>query len=160
MKLNRTPERAAKIRRRFLRRWRRNRIANGYNDDGIGIIKRRLKELGYKNYSTYLASDHWTGTRERLLLERGSICELCKNRGFVQLHHRTYKNLGSELDCELIFLCDSCHHRIHQSERMGVGLERALRRVATKVGDNEFMNKRPRKKPKQPKQHRTNYVNM
>lgn len=116
------------------KRRREKRIDGGYFIDGIGIIMPRLRDLGFKSYRSYLARAHWADVKSAYGIALS--CELCSGTGTgkLQLHHRTYKNLGHETADDLIALCDSCHDRIHQSERMGGkgGLLGALKRASAR----------------------------
>jgi 5-methylcytosine-specific restriction endonuclease McrA len=110
----------------------KRRINAGCYKDGVGSLGWRLNKLGYSNYSSYLSSDHWQNIRHLLILERGKTCQICLTIGSkLNAHHRTYERFGNELLSDLILICDDCHRRIHQSERMGCkgGLEMSLNRV-------------------------------
>lgn len=38
---------------------------------------------------------------------------MCEESKFLQLHHKTYKNLGNEKLSDLVYLCNKCHHETH-----------------------------------------------
>ena len=81
-------------------------------------LSRRLKELGFKTYQDYLASDHWRNVR-RLWMPRRTrndspVCEFClAGQRPLHLHHRIYKNLGRETSRDLVLICESCHDWVH-----------------------------------------------
>lgn len=122
----------AKLRAR--RKWgiriRERRVAAGWAVTGVGSIGWRLKQLGYKTYAAYLSSDHWKRVRG-LFISPGTKCQACLLAEAVNLHHKNYKNLGSETQDDVVPLCGGCHRRVHISETMGckTGLEGALKRV-------------------------------
>jgi hypothetical protein len=120
----------ARVKRRWKRRVVKNRKKGGYYETGVGSLGYRLKQLGYKDYSSYLASPHWKELRSRLILAT-TTCGACTRNSAKALHHQTYERFGAELDQDLIPVCSDCHRRIHQSERHNgsAGLEGALKRI-------------------------------
>ena len=86
----------------------------------------RLKDLGFSSYADYLRSRHWMEFRKRfyrsnrikkMVALRGNIfCEFCCGSDVpLELHHRTYKRLGRELNYDVVLLCRNCHQTIHQN---------------------------------------------
>jgi 5-methylcytosine-specific restriction endonuclease McrA len=80
-------------------------------------LERRVKELGYLSYRHYLRSEHWSRVRIRQIKEKGYICELCKSRNKLALHHKTYERLGAELVEDLQWLCRGCHRKVHNIKK-------------------------------------------
>lgn len=62
-----------------------------------------------KKYNEVIHSFRWRYLRRRLIAMRGYRCQRCKSMGTLQLHHKTYKRLGKELDEDLEVLCIACH---------------------------------------------------
>jgi hypothetical protein len=60
--------------------------------------------MDQKAYNAYLKSDHWRDTRQRKLAINPT-CERCGSTYRLEIHHRTYNNLGRESDDELETLC-------------------------------------------------------
>lgn len=133
--------------KRFWKRARRNREKYGYYQTGLGMLTSRLQDLGFKKYSEYLATQHWKDLRSKLLPE-GTRCSACEDELARNLHHRTYARLGNELPEDLIPLCEKCHTRVHQSERMGKegGLEGALKSITQSNLRRKRRKERERKK--------------
>ena len=66
------------------------------------------------NYHTYIASREWRQNPVRLaeLEASGFRCRLCNGDGTdsaLEVHHRTYANLGNEQPNDLTTLCRRCH---------------------------------------------------
>jgi len=66
------------------------------------------------NYHEYIASREWRQNPVRLAeLEASSFrCRLCNHDGSenpLEVHHRTYENLGNERPGDLTTLCRRCH---------------------------------------------------
>jgi len=90
-------------------------------------LNERLIELGYLTYNKYLESDHWKTLRKRyykggdvknMIMKYGQLCCTfctCINKQ-LNIHHRTYRNLGNEKLGELILLCRDCHYEVHKEE--------------------------------------------
>lgn len=68
------------------------------------------------SYSDYLKTKHWHEYRKRKLAQAGYRCQLCNAKDTVlQVHHRTYENLGAEKDSDCIVLCKDCHTIFHEN---------------------------------------------
>ncbi len=66
------------------------------------------------SYQQYLKTDHWKMKREEFFLKVASKrCHVCFAESKLNVHHRTYKRLGKELDSDLIVFCQDCHHALH-----------------------------------------------
>jgi len=59
--------------------------------------------------------------RVRLFKARGYLCERCKAPGCpLELHHKTYTNLGYERDEDLEVVCHDCHKEADlEREKLG-----------------------------------------
>lgn len=69
------------------------------------------------DYEDYVKSDEWKSVKERLIKERGRVCEKCgqEKPKSMHLHHKNYDNvLGKERDEDLMLLCEDCHNELHQ----------------------------------------------
>ncbi len=60
-------------------------------------------------YRAYLKTELWQVRRRYFLAFWGYRCCLCNSKKEVEVHHRTYENLGSEKDTDCVVLCHSCH---------------------------------------------------
>ena len=65
-----------------------------------------------KSYSQYLSSKRWKEKRKQVI-ERQKKCQRCDATKNLHVHHVTYKNIGNELDEDLLLLCRSCHAKEH-----------------------------------------------
>lgn len=66
------------------------------------------------NYQDYISSREWREHSVRLaeLEASGFRCRLCNAGGediLLEVHHRTYENLGNEQPGDLTALCRTCH---------------------------------------------------
>lgn len=64
-------------------------------------------------YKEYLKSDHWQATRKATLASRNYKCEKCGACRQLEVHHRTYANVGAERPEDLQVLCEACHRWEH-----------------------------------------------
>jgi hypothetical protein len=94
--------------------------ARKYDDDmwGSNIPNRTeeislLKKLSYKDY---LQTEWWKSVRQKALKRSLFRCQLCNNPEKLNVHHRSYENIGNEKDCDLITLCQWCHAKFHDKE--------------------------------------------
>ncbi len=65
-----------------------------------------------ESYEHYLHSEHWGVTRKKYLTSE-SRCKVCGSTDRLELHHKTYTNLGKETEEDFLILCHSCHTKIH-----------------------------------------------
>lgn len=76
----------------------------------VGLLMDRRPR---RDYTLYLASDHWQEVRARTIERDGGHCMLCRSRRALQVHHNSYRNLGAEQDDDLVCLCRRCHRKFH-----------------------------------------------
>lgn len=70
--------------------------------------------MNQQDYSNYLKSAHWAGTREKRLELDNYRCFLCGKKKHLNVHHIRYKNLGNEdVGKDLVTLCRECHKMLH-----------------------------------------------
>jgi 5-methylcytosine-specific restriction endonuclease McrA len=85
----------------------------------ISRIKLRLSELHNENYKNYIQSSQWADLRKQYFQRAGYRCMLCNGSGGgLELHHRTYRNLGHEKPADLITLCNNCHNFFHSHKSL------------------------------------------
>lgn len=70
------------------------------------------------NYKDFLNTPYWDGVRNYKLKKSKYRCQLCGNKGVLNVHHKTYENHGREhiksvADSDLIVLCKDCHEKFH-----------------------------------------------
>ena len=70
--------------------------------------------LGSPTYERYIGSHAWKTSRARLAELRASgyrcrVCNASRTDARLEVHHRTYKNLGRERMSDLTTLCADCH---------------------------------------------------
>ena len=65
--------------------------------------------MAWVDYQEYLKSHRWRAMRLWALSRAGNRCEVCGNENGLEVHHRSYENLGCEFPGELLVLCEDCH---------------------------------------------------
>lgn len=68
------------------------------------------------NSSNYLSSEHWRKIRNHIYKSNNGVCERCGvvlPSAHMNVHHKTYKNIGNEQDEDLCLLCENCHSIVH-----------------------------------------------
>lgn len=73
----------------------------------------RKTESRQMPYEAYMQTEHWRITRRAALARAGHRCERCAADSWLNVHHRTYENLGAEEEEDLEVLCRSCHEKEH-----------------------------------------------
>jgi hypothetical protein len=67
-----------------------------------------------RQYKRYLRSRHWQRVKRRELARAKHRCERCgTRRAQLEVHHRTYANVGHEQPGECEVLCQRCHANVH-----------------------------------------------
>lgn len=72
--------------------------------------------LWWQRYEEVLASPEWQERRRKVMERDHRLCQACRERPAVQVHHLTYKHLGQEPLFELVAVCTPCHERLHNYE--------------------------------------------
>lgn len=81
------------------------------------------------NYGRYLASREWALKKNAVRERSGGICERCKIRPAVNVHHQTYERIGREELTDLIDLCRQCHDFEHGKTETDPAAPRQLKAV-------------------------------
>lgn len=97
------------------------------------------------DYRSYIQSKEWRAKREAYwnskLPKDCYVCGAERTKGF-HLHHRTYKNLGSERLMDLVPVCPLCHELIHEIHRNTPGMKRKGLWYATKEARKKVQRRR------------------
>jgi hypothetical protein len=65
-------------------------------------------------YQEYLQTSHWQLVRRTALEAANHRCQRCGERHEpLDVHHRTYANLGCEHPADVVALCRNCHEEVH-----------------------------------------------
>jgi 5-methylcytosine-specific restriction endonuclease McrA len=80
----------------------------------------RKRAIFMSSYQEYLASDSWKRRRGRAKHLAGHLCQVCGWNEDLQVHHKTYRRLGHEIDSDLIVLCSDCHAMMHGEPRFAM----------------------------------------
>lgn len=70
------------------------------------------------NYYEYIKSEGWKSKREWALRLADYKCQVCNKNININVHHRTYENLGNERPGDLIVLCKDCHKLFHDNNKL------------------------------------------
>ena len=94
------------------------------------------KELSKGEYYSYICSDSWQIVRKRY--RESKLLKICYCCGAddepLDLHHKTYKRLGSERLTDLCKVCRSCHRKIHElAKRKRIPLWSATKQIRKKM---------------------------
>ena len=75
------------------------------------------------DYTTYIKSTNWSKNTARLvtLINDKHSCRMCGDAYNVEVHHITYKNLGTEKLNQVVTLCKDCHSYTHKIAGKGAG---------------------------------------
>lgn len=71
-----------------------------------------VNNMGYKNF---LTTSYWRTIAYHVKKKANFECQLCSSRNNLNVHHKSYRNLGNEMWdlSDLICLCSDCHSTFH-----------------------------------------------
>lgn len=95
-------------------------------------------------YEKYLKTRHWFNLR-RSIITKDSRCSACGYPGNINLHHRSYKNIGNESKGDFVVLCGKCHDKIHKIKK-SVPLSTATDNIVKKVREESIKYHKKRRK--------------
>ena len=79
------------------------------------MVCERLKLIGFSSLKEYYVSSRWQATKDRMRASKfKQRCFCCRTIHNLNLHHKSYKTLGRENLCHLIWMCSQCHLETHQ----------------------------------------------
>jgi len=78
------------------------------------------REDWFEWYNQYLNTPQWREKRERVLERDNYLCQGCRVNQATQVHHLTYERIGNEMLFDLIAVCNDCHKRVHDPEKIRV----------------------------------------
>lgn len=88
-------------------------------DDTWATRDKSLRRLGLTNYEEFLRSEHWIHMGKKAQgRENYKICEACGMRDGLDLHHSSYKLIGTSRELiNVNAFCRKCHANIHNLAR-------------------------------------------
>ncbi len=72
------------------------------------------------DYYAHIKSKEWAKFRRKAIKNAHGRCNVCNNTRNLQVHHKTYKNLGNERLEDVQVLCNGCHLNKHEGNVFGV----------------------------------------
>ena len=82
------------------------------------IQKQKVLQYRAMPYEEYLSTPHWKSIRTEAVQRACGKCQVCSSGTGLEVHHRTYENLGDEKPADLTVLCDKCHDLFHKNSRL------------------------------------------
>lgn len=79
---------------------------------------RTVQALRSMPYAEYLQTEHWRVTRGYFIQQSGGRCQVCNSTTALDVHHRTYENVGDEQPGDCTVLCRDCHSLFHQNKKL------------------------------------------
>lgn len=81
-----------------------------------------------KTYDELLTRQEWYDFREKVIYDRGYVCEFCKKKHNLQVHHKLYYKKPDKEKIEpwlynmdeVLLLCDNCHKLAHKKNKIKV----------------------------------------
>lgn len=107
-------------------------LDNTYNDTW-NTREQRLKELG-TTYKEFLQSAYWLDVKRKAQSRAAyNCCKVCGSTSDIDLHHTSYKWLGTkdELRC-VIPLCREHHEKVHNLAK--------TKQISVRLASNTLVN--------------------
>lgn len=83
------------------------------------------------SYKDYYNTAWWHTMRAFMIELYGGNCAFCGATENLNVHHKTYKNIGAELPEDLSVLCEKCHSAHHKIKRGGDVYDLAVQLIDT-----------------------------
>ena len=96
--------------------WQALKIDGVYRQYCARCYFKRVNRTAYREQ--YLNSMLWKIKRHQAIERAGARCEICDCSYYLDVHHRTYENLGDEKPDDLMVLCRDCHTELHETEEI------------------------------------------
>lgn len=101
-----------------LRKIEQERLKNDYTV--------KLAQKIDKTYEELLTEQEWYNFRNKVINDRGYVCEFCKKKHNLQVHHKLYYKKPDKEKIEpwlynideVLLLCDSCHKSVHKKNKI------------------------------------------
>lgn len=72
--------------------------------------------MDWADYLRGARSEEWFSIREAVLDRDGGKCRITGDTRELQIHHLTYRNVGSEQLSDLVTLCKDAHLVVHDTK--------------------------------------------
>lgn len=102
----------------------------GLSDDDSENLRNPVKSIQKinKTYDELLTRQEWYDFREKVIYDRGYVCEFCKKKHNLQVHHKLYYKKPDNRKIEpwlynmdeILLLCDNCHKLAHKKNKIKV----------------------------------------
>jgi len=75
---------------------------------------------GYMEYKDFLGTQYWKILAEKKRLDAKFMCQKCKKKGVLNVHHTNYDIHGLEIFNlnKLVVLCECCHRVEHKIDEI------------------------------------------
>lgn len=81
----------------------------------LALLPERRSPRWYRD--VYLRSPWWLYRSKRALSDAGGVCERCRKRKAIHIHHLTYRRLFREPRQDLLAVCFDCHRHLDRERR-------------------------------------------
>ena len=102
----------------------------GLSDDDSENLRNPVKSIQKinKTYDELLTRQEWYNFRNKIINDRGYVCEFCKKKHNLQVHHKLYYKKPDKEKIEpwlynmdeVLLLCDNCHKLAHKKNKIKV----------------------------------------
>ena len=102
----------------------------GLSDDDSENLRNPVKSIQKinKTYDELLTRQEWYDFREKVINDKGYVCEFCKKKHNLQVHHKLYYKKPDNRKIEpwlynmdeILLLCDNCHKLAHKKNKIKV----------------------------------------
>ena len=96
--------------------------------ENLRKLEEEIPQKSDKTYEELLTKQEWYNFRNKVINDRGYICEFCKKKHNLQIHHKLYYKKPDKEKIEpwlynmdeVLLLCDNCHKSIHKKNKIKV----------------------------------------
>ena len=104
-----------------------NDLSKEYSEN-LRKLEEERPQKSDKTYDELLTRQEWYNFREKVIYDRGYVCEFCKKKHNLQVHHKLYYKKPDNIKIEpwlynmdeILLICDNCHKSIHKKNKIKV----------------------------------------
>lgn len=96
--------------------------------ENLRKLEQKRQQKSNKTYDQLLTRQEWYNFRNKVIYDRGYVCEFCKKKHNLQVHHKFYYKKPNKEKIEpwlynmeeVLLLCDNCHKLVHKKNKIKV----------------------------------------
>ena len=123
--LSKYSENLEQVKTEYIKSW--DDLSKEYSEN-LRKLEQERPQKSDKTYNELLTKQEWYNFRSKVINDRGYVCEFCKKKHNLQIHHKLYYKKPDKEKIEpwlynmdeVLLLCDNCHKLAHKKNKIKV----------------------------------------